>query len=361
LPNPKFDFQAALKATVGNPCVTNIAQIHISTIKMSSSLTLRAILFHGNCPDGLACAHLLSQECTPDSQFFPVSPSDPKTWPDPASLVGHEIIFADVCFSVADMAPYQEVAKALGSSVLVLDHHPLAATVVANGGYSPKSVTTTGRCAAWHVHEYLYPGQEIPLWLQFLDGIDNWRGITDEHKALRELWHPIARAAVKDASQAAILEFSALVKRMNTEGGWAAAFAEGLVLWRKKERILSDQLDAAPRRFIRGVLPTWIGNVYVTNTGRQFIGPAEFDSTAASELVFAAHKDINVFLNYHEVRWLERSKGERGVQQRKFVFHARARDGSGVDLTTCPILKGHAAAAGGQVIQEHGKLVPFVF
>jgi hypothetical protein len=238
----------------------------------------------------------------------------------------------------------------------VLDHHPLAATVVVGGGYAPESVTATDHCAAWHVHEYLYPGQKIPLWLQFLDGIDNWRGITDEHRALRELWHPIARSAVKEAPQAAILEFSALVERMDTDEGWAAAFAEGLALWRKKERILSSLLDAAPRRIIRGVLPTWIGNVFVTNTGRQFIGPTEFDTTAASELVFAAHKDVNVFLNYHEVRWLY-----KGVQQRKFVFHGRAREGLGVDLTTCPILKGHPAAAGGHVMEERGRPVLFVF
>jgi hypothetical protein len=319
------------------------------------SLTLRAVIFHGNCCDGLACAHLLAQGSTPDSLYFPVSPSDPRTWPDPASLVGHEIVFADVCFPAADMARYQEVAKALGSSVLVLDHHPLAADAAKEVEFSPASVTAMDHCAAWHTYQYLSPGKPIPLWIQFLDGIDNWRGITDEHRALRELWHPIACKAVKQSPQPALLEFGALLSIMDTDEGWASAIAEGLSLYHQKVRALSDQLDAAPRRFYRGIIPTWNGDVYVANTGRQFIGATEFDSTAASELVFAAHKNVVVFLNYHEVRWLY-----KGVQHRKYVFHARARDGSGVDLTQCPILKGHAAAAGGHVMDE-GRPVPFVF
>ena len=322
---------------------------------MSSSLTLRAVIFHGNCCDGLACAHLLAQGASPDSLYFPVSPSDSRTWPDPASLVGHEIVFADVCFPADDMKRYQEVAAALGSSVLVLDHHPLAASVVAEAGCAATSVTSTARCATWIVHEHCHPGKEIPLWIKFLDGIDNWRDITDEHRALRELWHPIACKAVKQSPQEALLEFGALVSLMETDEGWASAIAEGLTLYREKVRALSDQLDAAPRRFYRGILPTWIGDVYVANTGRQFIGSNEFDTTAASELVFQAHKGVSVFLNFHEVRWLY-----KGVQHRKYVFHARARDGSGVDLTQCPILKGHGGAAGGHVMDE-GRPVPFVF
>ena len=327
---------------------------------MSSSQTLRAVIYHGNCPDGLACAHLLAQSSTPDSLFFPVSPSDSRTWPPPDDLVGHEIVFADVVFPAADMKRYQEVAEALGQSVLVLDHHPLAASVCAEGGCAAESVTATDHCAAWLVHEYLYPGTEIPDWLKFLDGIDNWRDITNEHRALRELWHPIACKAVKEAPQAALLEFGALLEVIATDEGWASAIAEGLGLYREKVRALSDQLDASPRRFYRGILPTWAGDVYVTNTGRQFIGSNEFDTTAASELVFEAHKGVTVFINYHEVRWLERSKGERGIQKRKYVFHARTRDGSGVDLTQCPILKGHAAAAGGHVMDE-GRPIPFIF
>jgi len=321
-----------------------------------SSLTLRAVIFHGNCCDGLGAAHLLAQGSTPDSLYFPVSPSDSRTWPDPATLVGHEIIFADVCFPAGDMKRYQEVAAALGSSVLVLDHHPLAASACAEGGCAATSVTSTDHCATWLVHEYLYPGVPIPDWIKFLDGIDNWRGITDEHQALRALWHAIACKGVKGEPQEALLEFRALLEVMDSDEGWASAIAEGLALYRQKVRVLSDQLDHAPRRFYRGIIPTWIGDVYVTNTGRQYIGANEFDSTAASELVFKAHKNVVVFINFHEVRWLY-----KGVQHRKYVFHARARDGSGADLTQCPIFKGHAAAAGGHVEAEAGKSVLFVF
>ena len=316
-----------------------------------SSLIRRAIIFHGNCCDGLGCAHLLAQESSIDSEYFPVSPSDPRTWPDPTPLADFaEIVFADVCFPADAMMRYRAVAK----SLLVIDHHPLAATIVGECGC--EGITATDHCATWLVHQHLYPGKPIPHWIGFLDGIDNWRGITAEHRALRELWHPIARLAVNESPQVALLEFDHLLEDMETDEGWACAIVDGLALVEKKTRQLSDQLDAAPRRIYKGLLPTWIGDVYVTNTSREFIGSNEFDTTAASELVFQAHKDAVVFLNYHEVRWLH-----KGVQHRKFVFHARARDGSGVDLTQCPILKGHPAAAGGQVTEEPGKSVLFVF
>jgi hypothetical protein len=191
-----------------------------------------------------------------------------------------------------------------------------------------------------------------------LDGIDNWRGITDEHRALRELWHPIACKGVKESPEAALSEFGALLTDMESEEGWACAIAKGLELYETKKRTLCDQLDKAPRRFLKGgPFPTWkdIDMVYATNTGRQFIDSNEFDTTAASELVFEAHKHVNVFINFHEVRWLY-----KGVQHRKFIFHARAREGSKVDLTQCPILKGHPTAAGGHVMDE-GKPILFVF
>ena len=94
-------------------------------------MPLYAVIFHGNCPDALAGLWLLGKDASPGSLFFPVNPSDPRTLPDPETLVGHKIAFMDVCFSPDIMKPFQEVAEALGQSVLVLDHHPLAASVVA--------------------------------------------------------------------------------------------------------------------------------------------------------------------------------------------------------------------------------------
>jgi hypothetical protein len=73
-----------------------------------------------------------------------------------------------------------------------------------------------------------------------------------------------------------------------------------------------------------------------------------------SEQLFMKHPEANAFLNYHEVKWLDRKTGK---QKRKFVYHARAREG--LDLTLCPVLKGHSSAAGGQEEEREG--VPSYF
>jgi hypothetical protein len=69
-----------------------------------------------------------------------------------------------------------------------------------------------------------------------------------------------------------------------------------------------------------------------------------------SEQLFMKHPEVNVFVNYHRSnKWIDSKTGE---QKRKFVYHARAREG--LDLTLCPVLKGHSSAAGGQEEEREG-------
>jgi hypothetical protein len=184
-----------------------------------------------------------------------------------------------------------------------------------------------------------------------LDDIDNWRNITIEHKALREVMHPIAKLAVDCTPQVAHAEWASLVLELETDEGWAANFADGLAIHETKMMQLHDLIDIcpklqAPMDMTRWDLPReWLGTVFVVNTGREHIGQVPFDTTAAAELIFETCPLVNVFVNYHEVRWLDRNR----KQQRKLVLHARAREGSGIDLTKCAALKGHASAAGGQL------------
>ena len=311
----------------------------------------RIIITHGNCCDGQGASFLWSEVSSDDSLYFPVSPSDRRTWPDPAKLPNWEIVFVDVCFPRPDMEAYAAVAAKGGKSLKIFDHHPQASLIsVGEALWDPCSVVSQDRCATYHVWAHLHPGTTPPLWVQFLDDIDNWRNITVEHKALREIMHPIAKLAVDCNPQVAHAEWASLVVELETDEGWAANFADGLEIHRAKMEQLHGLIDICPRLEVVSTAspwalpPEWLGTVFVINTGREHIGPIQFDTTAAAELIFESCPLANVFVNYHEVRWLY-----RGKQQRKLVYHARARDGSGVNLTLCPALKGHASAAGGQL------------
>lgn len=320
----------------------------------------RVVITHGNCCDGQGASFLWYEVSSDDSLFFAVSPSNRGTWPNPATLPSCEIVFVDVCFPAEDMRLFAAQAAKTGKSLKIFDHHPQAALVgVGEAIWDPCSIVSQDRCATYHVWSHLYPGQTPPLWIQFLDDIDNWRNITPEHKALREVMHPIAKLAVDVNPQVAHVEWAALVLELETDEGWAANFAEGLAIHQAKMEQLHSFIDACPKLEVLttdspwALPPEWLGTVFVINTSRKYIGQAMFDTTAAAELIFDACPLANIFVNYHEVAWLY-----KGKQHRKLVYHARARDGSGINLTACPALKGHAAAAGGE-LNDTGKLMPF--
>jgi len=320
----------------------------------------RAIIFHGNCCDGLGSAFLLSLESSGDSLYFPVSPSDKRTWPDPSSLKGYEIVFADVCFDREDMLAYGSISAESGKSLLVFDHHPQSTIIAAaESPFNPSSVISTAHCATHLIWTARHPSEPIPRWVQMLDDIDNWRHITPEHRAFRELVHPIAKAAVDKNPQQALMEFAHLVNdRLATEEGFASVIAEGQALVTAKLVRHEEMLTVCPTRCVPvkdspWPLPiSWTGNIYVVNTSREFIGSCQFDTTLMAEVLFERLPEVNVFVNYHIVKWLK-----NGKQHRKFVYHARARDG--INLTQCPVLKGHPSAAGGQEEEREG--VPTYF
>ena len=326
----------------------------------STTKPRRIIITHGNCNDGWCAATLFSQVSSDDSLFFAVSPSDRRTWPDPARLPSCEVVILDVSFPMEDMRAYAGVATRAGKSLKIFDHHPQAALLaIGEAIWAPCSIVSTDRCATWHVWSYLHPTEPHPHWLHFLDDIDNWRNITIEHKALREVMHPIAKLAVDESPQMALVEMESLLEELETDEGWANTFACGLEIHRSKMEELHSLIDICPK--VQVVMadspwalpPEWLGTVFVLHTGREYIGQAQFDTTAGAELIFETCPLVNVFVNYHEVKWI---KG--GKQFRKLVYHARARDGSGINLTKCPALKGHAQAAGGQV-EGTGALMPF--
>jgi hypothetical protein len=259
------------------------------------------------------------------------------------------------------MRLYAVVAALSKQSITVFDHHPLADTVAGECAFSSASITCTAHCATFHVWSHLYPTVWQPKWVRMLDDIDNWRHITDEHRALREVIHPLAKMAVEESPQKALMEMAHLINdRLATEAGYASVIAEGKASLDAKIARHEELLAKCPMLLTKVAespwpLPlSWTGKIIVVNTGRDYIGSHQFDTTLMSEQLFMKHPDVNAFINYHEVKWLDRKTGN---QKRKFVYHARAREG--LDLTLCPVLKGHSSAAGGQ--EEEREDVPSYF
>ena len=349
-------------SSISDPFVAAFRAAIIAGLPPASSKPKRAIIFHGNCCDGLGAAHLLSLESSGDSLYFPVSPSNKATWPNPSALKGYEIVFADVCFDREDMLAYGSISAESGKSLLVFDHHPQSAIIAAaESPFHPSSVISTAHCATHLIWTAQHPAESIPRWVEMLDDIDNWRNITPEHRAFRELVHPIAKTAVDKNPQLALMEFGYLVnERLATEEGFASVIAEGQALLtaklvRHEEMLTVCPTSRVPVKDSPWPLPiSWMGDVYVVNTSKEFIGACQFDTTLMSEILFERLPEVNVFVNYHVVKWLR-----NGKQHRKFVYHARARDSARIDLTQCPVLKGHPSAAGGQEEEREG--VPTYF
>ena len=349
-------------SSISDPIVEAIRAAIIKGLPPTNSSTSsaprprRAIIFHGNCCDGIAAAHLLAEQSSGDSLYFPVSPSESRTWPDPKTLIGYEIVFADVCFPREDMLAYGKIASDNWKTLTVYDHHPLAALIAAaESPFNPASVISTAHCATHLIWSAQHPSTAPPKWVQMVDDTDNWRNITPEHRALREVIHPIAKMAVERNPQVALLEFANLVNnRLATEEGWTSVIAEGQALLDAKianqERMLAKcpTLKVGIRESPWPLPHSWAGDVYVVNSSREFIGSSQFDTTLQAEILFERHPELNVFVNYHIVQWIK-----AGVQHRKFVYHARARDGT-CNLTQCPVLKGHPSAAGGQEEERSG-------
>jgi hypothetical protein len=278
--------------------------------------------------------------------FFPVSPSDERTWPGADICAGATMVLLDVTPPAALMETY----KGCCESITVIDHHPGALTV--SGGCHGH--VNMDRCAAWLTHEYLWPHAPIPEWLKSIDRVDRWTGVTLEDQYLREVLHPIARLGVSHSPATAFAALGRVIHDLTTTP--AAVYAEGKLLYDIKMAGLDKALDESHHMVVEvdfeyadaWDLPAkWLGyNMFVIDTSEH----KDFDTTASSQRIFDKFAGIDIFINYRLITWHSGSK---------YAFHARGRDGSMIDLTDCKFFQGHRYAAGGQRPVD-GSPMPFV-
>jgi len=309
-----------------------------------SSLPVINIVTHGNCADGWGAAYLYWEAYSVDHEvrIHPVAPSNEATWPSVETVKGHKLLFLDVTCG-SRMAAYAAAA----SEMSLIDHHPGGELYK---GLCTSACTASDCCATRLAWTQLHPGVPEPVWVTYINQIDMWEDVGEQTLAFREIVTPIARMAITDSVDEALVAMAELVERMSDPAEECAIYLEGTELYKDKIAALEALLAVCPQFHglideplqVKWNLPaSWIGKtIFVANTSKNFIGSAIMDTTVLSQHIFGLNPGTTIFVNYHKVTW-----NYRGKQFCKYVYHARAR---GVDLTECASLDGHAAAAGGQ-------------
>jgi hypothetical protein len=307
------------------------------------------ILFHGNCIDGWFAAYIAHRALTGTSvKMFPISPSQPNTWPAAAVMAGTTIILLDV--SVAENHRLDWLAGG-ALAIHCIDHH---ASAIEHWPTANNPINTAC-CAALQTYQYFHPGVEVPFWLHHIDRIDRWDNPTYEDRCVREVLNGIAHKPVQKKMAEAFALTDEFILAMTTPAGIATTIQQG--------KLILDQKDAELMRILyaRGTIHNFTQE-YITgwNLPQNWLGINAFiidntqitlDTTEAAHLIFIHYPQINVFINYRKKTLCGR--GEKTM----YIYSARSR---GFNLTEGTIFKGHPTAAGASLIKEDVPMLPFL-
>jgi len=307
------------------------------------------ILFHGNCIDGWFSAYIAySRMHNMPLSVFPISHSQPNTWPKMEQMCGTHIILLDVSVP----SHVRDTWMAGGAlSINCIYHHESSISDWA-GSVNP---INTKSCAALQTFEHFYPQTPVPKWLYVIDRIDRWENVTYEDRCIREMLNIIAHKPVQLKTQEAIKETEEFIQKMSTVETASAYIQQGAILLQQKDTVLSKILDKGVFHHIsqeyidKWNLPlTWLNTqVYIIdNTG------ITFDSTEASHIVFNSYPHVKIFVNYRKKVYRT-----HGILRTVYVYSARS---NGINLTEGTIFRGHPCAAGATIVKEEDIMAPFV-
>jgi hypothetical protein len=312
------------------------------------------ILFHGNCLDGWFSAYIAHSvlKNLGTVSMYPISPSQPNTWPDVKEMAGSHILLVDVSVKQSDREHWLNNGA---QSVKCIDHHASAIE------HWPKDCCpiNTASCAAVQTWQYFYPNQEVPFWLHHIDRIDRWDNPTYEDRCIREVLNVIAHKPVQKRLAEAFTLTEIFLTNMNTPLGVMSVIMEGKQILDQKDAALLAILNKGTfhtftQEYIDGwKLPAhWLSaNVFIIDNTN-----ITLDTTEAAHLVFQHYPQVNVFINYR--RKILYGKGPDAVEKTMYIYSARSR---GFDLTSGDIpLKGHKTAAGAALIKGEAPMLPFL-
>ena len=315
------------------------------------------ILFHGNCIDGWFSAYfaysaLLSRG---DIQMFPISPSQPTTWPSSETMEGTDVWLLDV--SVAE-SYREEWFQGGARSIQCIDHH---ATAIEHWPTECCPIHTDC-CAALQTFRHFFPEREVPEWLHSIDRVDRWVNVTHEDRCLREYLYDIAKKPVQKMLGEAFRLTDAFIESPEKMADFLAQGEKSLAqkdtqllrLIETKGGFVQISFDHAEKWSLP---PSWLGaNVFLMDTTS-----VTLDTTEAAHLVFLKYPGADVFINFRKKTFYANGPhmGKKTMKS-MMVYSARRSESCTMSLTEDTLFRGHPSSAGASLVAGECKSFPFV-
>lgn len=143
------------------------------------------VWYHANCLDGFGAAYVLwvkyqTGEMGGPIDFKPVSYGDRVPDHEP----GDEIWIVDFSWKRPEMEKLLRMKS--NSGVTVIDHHKSAASELKGLACTTFDMEKSGAVLTW---EHVFPGQEVPMLLRYIQDADLWQWEMDGTRAFRQgLW-----------------------------------------------------------------------------------------------------------------------------------------------------------------------------
>jgi hypothetical protein len=311
------------------------------------------ILFHGNCIDGWISTYIAQSVLKTMGivKMYPISPSQPNTWPKMAQMTGTHVLLLDVSVAENHRAAW---TKGGVLSISCIDHHQSAIE------HWPADACpiNTAACAAVQTWHRFY-GAPMPAWLNHIDRIDRWDNPTYEDRCIREVLNIIAHKPVEKKMEEALAMTEIFIGAVNTAPGIMNIIQEGKVILDKKDAEIMMTLNKGSVHTLTHehinmwkLNEAWLGiPVFIIDNTN-----ITLDTTEAAHIVFTHYPQIRVFINYRKKT--SYGRGADAVIKNMIVYSARSRD---FNLTAnSTFLCGHPSAAGASLIKEETPVLPFI-
>lgn len=183
------------------------------------------ILYHGNCPDGLAGAYAAWKKFGAAATYLPVTHGDPM----PGDLEGKEVYIIDFSYPNGILLQIEKGAKRL----VVLDHHISAKSWVEAVREHVFKNDRSGAGIAW---EYFHPGTPLPRVLAYIEDNDLWRHSLPDYDAF---------ASYLGTVNLSLETLDTLVRDGEDDAAFGKMIASGRVYAAYNERLNAALVDLA--------------------------------------------------------------------------------------------------------------------